>query len=71
MTTRIKGFTVALEKDIREDDCKHIVDAIMMVKGVLSVDGIESDSSDYITKSRIKREIATSLYEFIDEINAL
>lgn len=40
MTTRLKWFTVILDTDIREDDAKPIIEAISMIKGVLSVENI-------------------------------
>ena len=38
MTGRISNLTVVLTHDIRDDDIKPIVDAILMTKGVYSVD---------------------------------
>lgn len=36
MTDRLKGFIVTLTTDIREDDAESIVQAIKMIKGVLT-----------------------------------
>ena len=44
MTTLHKGYVVALTEDIREDDAESIINAIRMVKGVMSVKPIDSDA---------------------------
>jgi hypothetical protein len=38
MTDRIKGFTVALDRDYRDDDVEVIANAIRMIKGVVAVE---------------------------------
>lgn len=42
MTTRVSGFVVTLEQDMREDDAKEIVRAILLLKGVVNIDAIGS-----------------------------
>lgn len=37
MTDRHSGYLVALENDLREDDAEGILNALRMVKGVVSV----------------------------------
>ena len=37
MTNRIAGLTVTLQADIRDDDAQPIIDAILLLKGVVSV----------------------------------
>jgi hypothetical protein len=39
MTDRYFSLLVALERDIREDDCEDIINAIGMIRGVLKVSG--------------------------------
>jgi hypothetical protein len=34
MTDRYNSLTVVLDRDIREDDAEHILNAIRMIKGV-------------------------------------
>jgi hypothetical protein len=49
MTDRLKGITVTLVTDIREDDAQRIRDAIGMVNGVLSVAPVAGEvAMDYI-----------------------
>lgn len=65
MTDRFNTLTVVLEKDIRDDDAEHILTAIRMVRGVLSVKGNVSDPSAYMAEERAKREIGQKLLAVI------
>lgn len=48
MTDRIKGLSVSLTHDIRDDDCQAIIDAIKMVKGVEAVEMHVTTSDDWM-----------------------
>ena len=61
MTDRHSGYIVVLESDIREDDSQNVINAIRMIKGVISVDPIISNVEIHIAKTRVKLEIAESL----------
>jgi hypothetical protein len=65
MTTRLKGLTITLDHNIREDDAQRIIDAISMVKGVMSIKAIESNADDYIIEQRIRNEIGRKLLDII------
>ena len=67
MTTRLKGFTVALEHDIREDDAETIKSAIESLRWVLSVKPIESDPRDWINRSQIKNQLREKLFDVLEE----
>lgn len=67
MTDRVKALTVTLEKDIREDDIENLVIAISSIRGVLRVDNIISDGTEFITEGKVKREIWDKLFEFMKE----
>lgn len=67
MTTRLKGFTVALEQDIREDDAEAIKNAIESLRYVQAVKPIEADSTDWINRSRIKMELTEKLYAVLKD----
>ena len=62
MTDRIKGLTVAFEKDIKEDDVQSIINAICLIKGVCSVSKSVSDTDDWINRERIRNELIKSVY---------
>lgn len=63
MTDRLKGFTVTLQKDIREDDAERIVQAIQMIKGVLDVEPSISTLEDHMNRMMIKQELKEKLWE--------
>ena len=67
MTTRLKGFNVALEQDIREDDAEAIKNAIESLRYVQAVKPIEADSTDWINRSRIKMELTEKLYAVLKD----
>ena len=56
MTDRYHSLTVVLEKDIREDDAKPILEAIRMIKGVLTVQGDISNPSSLMAEERARRK---------------
>lgn len=68
MTTRWKGFTVALECDIREDDGEFILNAIRAIRGVADVQPIETTSQDWIDRRQLRHETHIKLYEAIRDI---
>ena len=65
MTDRYNSLTVVLEKDFRDDDAEHLINAIKMIKGVLSVKGNISDYSDLVAEERVRRELVAKLWEVI------
>ena len=71
MTTRHKGYIVALDKDIREDDALAIISALHMIKGVIAVTPIEANADDVILRLRIKQEVREKIFELIDAVDNL
>jgi len=67
MTDRFSSLTVVLEKDIREDDAEHILNAIRMIKGVLSVKGNVTDINLYITETRVQSKYRDKLWNMFNE----
>lgn len=68
MTTRHSGYVVALEDDIREDDAEHVLNALRMVKGVMSVQAIETDrGQQFIAEERLDRKWRTKLYNLAQD----
>ena len=65
MTNRIKGCTVVFERDIREDDAEAVLNAIRMVRGVLSVNPSLSTHEDWMAQERVKQEIGWKLWEIL------
>ena len=58
MTDRHCGYVVTLAQDIREDDAQRIIDAIGMIRGVVSVEPVKGDAiGEHILRSRWRSEI--------------
>lgn len=66
--SRVNGFFVTLESDIKEEHTKSIQDALSMIQGVASVDPNPSDVSVHIAKKRMKLEVTNSLMAIIDNL---
>lgn len=62
MTDRIKGFWVALERDIRDDDVQPIIDAVRQLRGVLAVEANVASPADWINRQRVRRELEERLW---------
>ena len=56
MTDRLKGVLVTFDRDIREDDAEHILNAIRMVRGVQDVSPLVADHVDHLARVRIDAE---------------
>lgn len=68
MSDRIKGFTVALSEDLKEEDCQGIINAIMMIKGVVAVNTNVLNVDDYLARQRVKYELRDALYDLFKKI---
>jgi hypothetical protein len=67
MTNRYNAVVVTFDRDIREDDAEAIINAIQMLKGVLSVTPNVSDINMHVAESRVKRELTDRLYDVLNE----
>jgi len=53
MTDRHAGYLVVLDRDIREDDAEEgVLNAIRMIKGVVSVEPVIAGAQQYAAASR-------------------
>jgi hypothetical protein len=68
MTERFKGFTVVLEEDIREDDAQQTLNALRCIRGVLSVEPLVRDSTDFVARQRAQSEIREMVYGALREV---
>ena len=64
---KVKGFTVTLERDMKEEDFQRIKESVEMTKGVLHVHPILTSSQDHITRMRLKNDITRNILKLIDE----
>lgn len=67
MTDRIHSLTVSLEREIREDDCESIVNAIKAIRGVLCVKNEVADSSFYTARQQAKRDLQNRMRKILYE----
>ena len=67
MTARVKGFTVTLDRDVREDDFQRIQEAVEMIVGVLHVEPVLATGQDHITRMRLKNDITRNILKLIDD----
>jgi hypothetical protein len=51
MTDRHSGYVVVLKDDIREDDAERVIDAIQMIKGVLTVKPVTSGEPNWVPET--------------------
>lgn len=65
MTDRIQAFTVVLEKDYRDDDVEGIRNALLRIKGVLSVEPHVTQVGDYVARLRAHEELAEKLRDVL------
>lgn len=63
----IKGFTVVLDQDYKQEDANIIATAIGMIKGVQLVTDVKVDNNDYINRIHIQREITNKIYDALKE----
>lgn len=68
MTDRVNALIVVLDRDIRIDDVQAQIDAIKMVKGVLSVSPNVSNLEDHIAHERAHREISSAIYDTLSNL---
>ena len=69
MTDRLKGLTVTLEPNIREDDAQAIIDAIKMIKGVSDVATHVADIHHHMAVTTARQEMLTELYTVCKAFN--
>lgn len=67
MTDRHAGYLVTLAADIRKDDAEAVVNAISMVKGVLSVTPVPSDVLLHIAQERRDSDWRDALWRLAKE----
>jgi len=63
MTDCIHSITVVLKENVRVDDAESILNAIRMVKGVISAKGNVADIDSHMAESRARVAIHTQLFE--------
>jgi hypothetical protein len=62
MTTRVSGFLVTLDQDLREDDAEGVRLAITQLRGVLSVSDVPADPIASIAYTRVRADLEDRLW---------
>ena len=65
MTDRYHSLTVALDKDVRQDDCQPLMDAICQMRGVIDVRGNVSGPDMHMGYLRAKNELSKKLWKVL------
>lgn len=68
MTDRIKGLTVTLDRDYRDDDVEAIVDAIKMIKGVIDVELHVTEIEDHMARARVRYDVQDAILGVLKQI---
>jgi len=67
MTDRVKGFTVTLKEDIREDDFQDVIKAVELIKGVIHVEPLLVTVDDHVVKQRIKLKMIQKILKMLND----
>ncbi len=67
MTDRIKGLVITLDHDYRTDDVDAIVNAIMMVKGVIDVKKSVADVNDHMNRTRVMYSLRDKVFDLFSD----
>jgi len=65
MTDRYSGYVVVLDKDIREDDARHVLGILRQLKGVQSVEPVVQSPESIIIERRVQREMQERLWNAV------
>lgn len=66
MSDRIRGFTVLLNEDYRDDDALEISSAINMIKGVASISNIVATPEMFLAEQKAKLEIREKIMKALE-----
>lgn len=65
MANHYNALTIVLEEDLHEDDAKALIDAIQMMRGVLTVTPNVRDIASAVSDARAKQELTLKLLEVL------
>ena len=68
MTDRYATLTVALDRDIRDDDAEHLINAIKMMKGVADVSGHVNNMEVWTAHARLRQAWGEKLHVVLREL---
>lgn len=65
MSSKINSLTVVFETDLCEEDVQRVSDAILLLKGVISVDANITDYNTHVAYSRAKMDFRDKLWDVL------
>jgi hypothetical protein len=65
MSDRHKGYVVTLDASLRDDDSKLVMDAIRMIKGVVSIDPVIDHPGAEIDRQVVRLEFYRKIMDVI------
>lgn len=68
MTERHAGYVVTLTEDLDEEAAQQVLDALRMIKGVLSVEPIDASFDVHIGTERARSEIRGRLLDLVRDL---
>lgn len=67
MSNRIKGVIVTFDDDYREEEAQKIMNAIVMITGILAVDSSTRDHNDIMNRRRIESYLKDKLWDAFND----
>ncbi len=67
MTDRLKGVLVTFDREIRDDDAQPLLEAIKMLRGVLSVKQYICGMEDYMMYERGYMDARNKVFDLLRE----
>jgi len=65
MSNRIKGFTVTLSQDIKDEDFESIKIALSLIKNVIHIEPSIVNVDDHFNRERVLFDLRNKLYDLI------
>jgi hypothetical protein len=69
MTARHAGYIVTLADDVREDDAEHIINALRMISGVVSVKPVTADLKMVMAREQAHAEVREKVLNLFKELS--
>ena len=63
MSDRVRGFYVALKRDLKDEDFEKLKNAVLMLKNVISIKEYINKSDDYFNREMVKCELREQLFK--------
>jgi hypothetical protein len=65
MTDRIKGLSVTLRPDMRDDDAERVISAIRLLSGVIDVCPHVADLDHYFAVTTARQDLIKKLWDVL------